>query len=97
MRPAVVDAVDEDAVHAAWEERAVLEQERAGVDDGAPRLADAPGLGEAPRRQAAEGVGEGIVGECCHFRRRRLHGGGWMLHCFVMSGMQRLFHQTSGA
>ena len=62
MRPAVVDVVDEDAVHIVWEKLAVREQQLAGVHDGAPRLADATGLGEAPRRQAAEDVGEGIVG-----------------------------------
>ena len=72
--PAVVDVVDEDAVHMVWEKLAVREQQLAGVHDGAPRLADATGLGEAPRRQAAEDVGEGIVGERCHFRRR-LHAG----------------------
>ena len=59
MRASVVDVVDEDAADRVREE--VREQQRAVVDDPAPCLADAPRRGEAPRRQAVEGVGEGVV------------------------------------
>lgn len=61
----VVDVVDEDAAHRAREE--VREEQLVAVHDVAPRLADAPGHGEAPRREPAEDGGEGVV-------RQRLHG-----------------------
>jgi len=51
--------VDEDAGQRAREE--LRAQQAVGVDDGAPRLADAPGRGQAARRQAAEDAREHVL------------------------------------
>lgn len=80
MWPAMVNVVDEDAVHVVREKLAMQEQEGTGVHGGAPRLADAAGYGEAPWRQAAEDTGKGVVRQCNHFRR--LHC--WMNACYVI-------------
>jgi len=56
-----VTAHEEDAAHRVRQE--LREQQPAAVDDGAPRLAHAPGGGEAPRREAAEDFREGVLGQ----------------------------------
>ena len=57
--------VDEDASERQRQE--VWSQQAAGVDHRAPRRADAAGHGEAARREAAENVGQHVVGK--HLRR----------------------------
>ena len=52
VRAVVVDVVDEDAAHRVRKE--MREEQPAGIDDGVPRLADAPGRREAPRWHTAE-------------------------------------------
>lgn len=44
------------------------EEKLAGFDDVAPRLADAPDHSKAPRWQATEDVGEGVVRQSSYFR-----------------------------
>lgn len=51
--------VPEDLLHARQEAR---EQQPAGVDDGTPRLTDAPRRGEAALRKTAEDVREHVAG-----------------------------------
>jgi len=50
----------EEAVEPEWEE--VGAEQVSGVDDGAPGFAHAARRGEAARREAAEDVGEQVVG-----------------------------------
>ena len=64
--------VDEDAGQRAREE--LRAQQAVGVDDGAPRPADAPGHGEVPLREAAEDVGEYAVRQQRRQVRRMIHG-----------------------
>jgi hypothetical protein len=81
VRPIVVDVVDEDAADRGRQE--VPAQQRAGVDDVASRLADAPGNGEAPWRQDAEDAGEGVVRQSFN-GLRRLHMDGCVADCGVV-------------
>lgn len=67
-RTLVVDVVDEEAAHRAWED--VREQEPMGIDYGAPCLSHATGDGEVADRESAEDVGERVVWKGF----RRIHG-----------------------
>jgi hypothetical protein len=81
VRLIVVDVVDEDAADRVRQE--VPAQQRAGVDDVAPRLADALGNGEAPWRQDAEDAGEGVIRQSCN-GLRRLHMDDCVADCGVV-------------
>jgi len=68
--------VHEDAAHGAREQ--VSAQQPARVDEVAPRPADAPGHGQAARREAAQDVRDEVVGQLppdCH-----------LLSSFLLSG-----------
>jgi hypothetical protein len=59
--------VHEDA--APREREQVPAQQPARVDGVAPRPADSPGHGQAPRREAAQDLGGEVVGQLPHRRR----------------------------
>jgi len=68
--------VHEDAAHGAREQ--VSAQQPARVDEVAPRPADAPGHGQAARREAAQDVRDEVVGQLppdCHLLSSFLLGG----------------------
>ena len=68
--------VHEDAAHGAREQ--VRAQQPARVDEVAPRPADAPGHGQAARREAAQDVRDEVVGQLPHDRH--------LLSSFLLNG-----------